>query len=440
MRFAASCVGALVATISVARVHSFSIARHDVIVDLGSSSSIASHHCPQKLSLRNRERRIIHGSTRDVKLHAKPNDEDEKIIDAIVEEKTAGLALNDEENTTARKRKRDIFKSALRDLASLSLVDYKWRSALFKKNEADRMEEEWMARMMGEDPAYARPMDADETKRGPLGNAEKSAVQWLMDVIEEEGKRAKRIAESDGELVRPKDNEEGGPLSDLERRAVQFLADISDSEVERVRSGTVRPKDMNDKSPLGNAEARAVLALQKVIQSEKARMDQSRKRGGEAVRPIDVPGPLGEFERYVGDIIRSERQRVKDRELNEGKLVRPKDASITSGLGEVERKAVEDWETLQNEEKQRLLSLRRFLSERRPMEADRESPLGVTEAFTVALLKGPKLVAKVADRVTELLKSEELETKDLSLTLPPSEDEDINEDTQKRKKKDDQLP
>jgi len=177
-----------------------------------------------------------------------------------------------------------------------------------------------------------------------------------------------------------------------------------------------------------------------VIQSEKARMDQSRKRGGETVRPIDVPGPLGEFERYVGDIIRSERQRVKDRELNEGKLVRPKDASITSGLGEVERKAVEDWETLQNEEKQRLLSLRRFLSERRPMEADRESPLGVTEAFTVALLKGPKLVAKVADRVTELLKSEELETKDLNLTLPPSEDEDINEDTQKRKKKDDQLP
>ena len=125
------------------------------------------------------------------------------------------------------------------------------------------MEEEWMARMMGEDPSYARPMDAGETKRGPLGNAERSAVKWLMDVIEEEGKRAKRIAESDGELVRPKDNEEGGPLSELERRAVQFLADITDSEVERVRSGTVRPKDMDDKSPLGKAEAKAVLALQR---------------------------------------------------------------------------------------------------------------------------------------------------------------------------------
>lgn len=159
------------------------------------------------------------------------------------------------------------------------------------------------------------------------------------------------------------------------------------------------------------------------------------------MRPIDVPGPLGEFERYVGDIIRSERQRVKDRELNEGKLVRPKDASITSGLGEVERKAAEDWETLQNEEKRRLVSLGRFLSERRPMERDKDSPLGVTEAFTVAVLKGPKLLAKVADRVTtELMKSKELETEDLSLNLPPSEDK-MNEKTKKREKKeDDQLP
>ena len=68
----------------------------------------------------------------------------------------------------ARERKRDIFKQTLRNLASLSLVDYKWRSALFKKNEADRMEEEWMARMMGKDPAYARPMDASDDVRGPL--------------------------------------------------------------------------------------------------------------------------------------------------------------------------------------------------------------------------------------------------------------------------------
>jgi hypothetical protein len=352
----------------------------------------------------------------------------------------------------ARVRKRDLFKEALRNLASLSLIDYKWRSALFKKNEAERLEEEWMARLMGEDPTYARPMDADDERRGPLvsgqafelpscacytpfhtqltiqfsptistkGNAEKSAVQWLQSVIEEEGKRAQRIADSDGELIRPKDlspADEAGPLSELERRAVRFLSEISDSEVERVRSGTVRPKDMKTRSPLGEAEARAVLALDMIVESEKIRMDQSRRRGGEAVRPIDVPGPLGEFERYVGDIIRAERQRVKDRDANEGNLVRPKDATIKSGLSEVERKAVEDWERIKKEEEERLISLQRFLSERRPMEADKDSSLGLTEAFVVGLLRGPKLIGKVFSRVKELLNSTELAEQDQGIIL-----------------------
>ena len=249
----------------------------------------------------------------------------------------------------------------------------------------------------------------------------------------------RHIQLSDGELVRPKDNEEGGPLSDLERRAIQFLSDISDSEVERVRSGTIRPKDMAYKGPLGEAETRAVLALSRIIESEKARMDQSRRRGGEAVRPIDVPGPLGEFERYIGDIIRSERQRVKDRELNEGRLVRPKDATISSGLGDVERKASEDWETLRNEEKQRLSSLRQFISERRPMERDKDSPLGVTEAFTVGLFRGPRLLAAVAERVKELLKSEELETdKEVDERILPQAKDSNDDDDQKRENKDDQ--
>lgn len=366
------------------------------------------------------------------------NGGDDIIIDAVVEEKTAGLALNDdEENTSAKKRKRDVFKQALRDLASLSLIDYKWRSALFKKNEADRMEEEWMARMMGEDPSYARPMDADDDRRGPLGNAEKSAVQWLKSVIEEEGKRARRIADSDGELVRPKDlspSDEAGPLSELESRAIRFLSEITDSEVKRARSGTVRPKDMASPGPLGEAEARAVLALGKIVESEKFRMDQSRQRGGEVVRPIDVPGPLGEFERYVGDIIRAERQRVKDREANEGKLVRPKDSSIKSGLSEVERKAVEDWELLRREENERLFSIRRFLDERRPMETDKDSPLGVTEAFTVGLLRGPQLLGQVLGRVKELMSSEGLEGEDLEILQKSLPADESNEEGSDKKK------
>ena len=79
-------------------------------------------------------------------------------------------------------RNRDVFKEALRSLASLSLIDYKWRSDLFKKNEAERLEEEWMARMMGEDPAYARPMDADDKRRGPLVGAQTSLEVLLCAV------------------------------------------------------------------------------------------------------------------------------------------------------------------------------------------------------------------------------------------------------------------
>jgi hypothetical protein len=318
---------------------------------------------------------------------------------------------------------------------------------VFKKAEADRLEEEYLSRMMGEDYAsYARPMDADDSRRGPLvsrvvhvlivcskndlpntsividmqsitysniskGNAEKSAVQWLTKVIEEEGERARLIASSDGELVRPKDLPTTGPLSELERRAIQFLSEISDSEVERVRSGTLRPKDMKIRSPLGEAEAKAVLALEKIVESEKFRMEQSR-RSGETIRPIDVVGPLGEFEKYVGDIILAERQRVKDRERNDGKLVRPKDASLPSGLGDVERKAVEDWELLAKEEKERFSSFKRFLEERRPADVDGDSPLGVMEAFAVKLLNGPRLIGKVFNRVQELMTSTPLSEED----------------------------
>mmetsp|Transcript_27817 Transcript_27817/g.58027 ORF Transcript_27817/g.58027 Transcript_27817/m.58027 type:complete len:488 (+) Transcript_27817:52-1515(+) len=397
------------------------------------TNNVIKQHQDDNISIRSHTR-----------LSASISKEEEEYIDAIVEEKTAGLAVEDDgENTSAKERKRDVFKKTLRNLASLSLVDYKWRSALFKKQEADRMEEEWMAAMMGEDPAYARPMDAGDQTRGPLGNAEKSAVQWLMSVIEEEGRRARRIADSDGELVRPKDlslSGDAGPLSELEEKALKFISEITDSEVERVRTGTMRPKDMKTPGPLGEAEARAVLALSRIVESEKVRMDQSRMRGGEAVRPIDVPGPLGELERYVGDIIRAERQRVKDREANEGRLVRPKDASIQSGLGDVERKAVEDWEVLRKEENERLFSLRRFLDERRPMETDKDSALGVTEAFTVGLLRGPQLFWKTMGRVKELMSSEDIDGQDKELlqqNLPASsgdlESESVNESKKESK-------
>ena len=53
-------------------------------------------------------------------------------------------------------------------LAELSLKDYDWRSSIFKSKEADRRVEESLARMMGDQPAYVRPMDASDENIGPL--------------------------------------------------------------------------------------------------------------------------------------------------------------------------------------------------------------------------------------------------------------------------------
>lgn len=66
----------------------------------------------------------------------------------------------------------DSIQRGLKRLAQLSLEDYAWRMAIFKEKEADRKVEESLARMMGEDALYVRPMDAGESKIGPLVSAE----------------------------------------------------------------------------------------------------------------------------------------------------------------------------------------------------------------------------------------------------------------------------
>lgn len=113
-------------------------------------------------------------------------------------------------------------------------------------------------------------------------------VDWLSLVIEEEGRRARLISSSKGDLVRPMDlrGDAGGPLSSLENAAVAFLESIRMSEKERVKTGTFRPKDLEEekRGPLGNLEARVSGALDEIIRSEGLRMEQSRRRGGEVVR------------------------------------------------------------------------------------------------------------------------------------------------------------
>ena len=72
-----------VVILAITEVHSFSISKHSCRGIILSTTSLANNH---------------------YRLRAKSNNEEEKaIIDAIVEEKTAGLALDDvggEENTT----------------------------------------------------------------------------------------------------------------------------------------------------------------------------------------------------------------------------------------------------------------------------------------------------------------------------------------------------
>mmetsp|Transcript_3606 Transcript_3606/g.5277 ORF Transcript_3606/g.5277 Transcript_3606/m.5277 type:complete len:455 (-) Transcript_3606:154-1518(-) len=348
-----------------------------------------------------------------------------KNVNTVDEDDTSSTNISP--TTTTRRRKRDRFREAFGQLAKLSLEDYKWRSSVFKTNEADRLVEQSLARMMGEDPSYVRPMDASDSKIGPLGRAEKDAVVWLSKVIEEEGKRAEIIANSNGQLVRPIDlissnqgvenGEEPGPLAAMEQTAVNFVNQIRDSEKERAANGVIRPKDLDEtrRGPLGEAEFKAVSKFQEIRDAEKVRAQQSRLRQGEVVRPIDVPGPLGEIEMKALELFEAEQQRAKDRQENDGKLVRPKDATVQGPLGKAEAKAIDAVGRLQEEEKERLRNIQRVLEENRPMEANRDSPLGFTEAFTVGLLRGPTMFLKVADRVKELLRSEKLNDRDKNL-------------------------
>lgn len=390
----------------------------------------------------------------------------------VKEKNTSTSQLESELPLSFQKMLMNIFQKFLLDLANLSLLDYQWRSNIFKTNEADRKMEESLARMMGEDdpPAYIRPMNAGDDRLGPLGQAEKALVSWLSSVIEEEGTRAKLIAQTNGTLIRPKDlnTTSPGPLSSLERTAISFLAAIRTAEMRRreiaIASTTgstinkdgetnsnnsnsnsnssnnsnsndknarstaasklnllLRPMDLdiNERGPLGDAEARAVNSLRDLTQSETLRGEMTRRRN-ETVRPMDVPGVLGEWERRVMDIVTAEKKRAKEQwesvgekdvhEKNKGgpvkKLVRPKDAKWQNPLGILERDAEAVVERLRAEEKERLRQIKRFMNKNRPMEVSQTSFLGLFEAFVVGIVRAPLMLYGVFVRVKELMQSE----------------------------------
>jgi len=343
----------------------------------------------------------------------------------------------------------DVLRGTLRKLAQLSLQDYEWRSGVFKSNEADRLVEESIARMRGEDPAYVRPMDApsesdDGMPAGPLGKWEKSSVQWLRMVFDEEGRRARKIVSADGRLVRPmfasdgdENGEDGlGPLGRIEKAVVEFIQSILNSERERVRVRAVRPMDVvvvaksdgggsqekvEVESPLGKLERDAVRILDEIRESERLRAQQSKTRGGEIIRPIDVPGPLGELEMAVSELFQAEKRRsiesARARASKDGDgagkkkiIVRPKDARYRGPLGEAEQLAYETIRQLNAEELERLRSIQRVMRDNRPMDVAADSFLGWLERFLVGIFRAPQMLSSVFDRVRELLESESLLT------------------------------
>jgi hypothetical protein len=302
----------------------------------------------------------------------------------------------------------DILRELTRNLVQLSLEDYKWRSNIFQTMMADRLLESSLARMRGESsPGYYRPMDAP--LQGPLGMAEDSAVSWLSLVIEEEGRRAALILEQDGAIVRPIEVKEPGPLADIEATVVRFLASVRTAEKLRNSLGILRPMDLEEsqRGPLGNAEHRLSQALKELANSEVLRYEQSKARGS-SVRPMDIPGPLGEVEAAVWEIFRAEQLRAQEkqqRETNSLRPIRPKDAVVPGPLGEAEEKAIRAFQNLSEEEKERLRGILKTMQERRPMEVQRDSILGSLEAIIVGILRAPRLLVSVWDRVSELMQS-----------------------------------
>ena len=314
--------------------------------------------------------------------------------------------------------------SGLLRLAKLSLQDYEWRVGFFKDREADRQVEESLARMMGDEASYVRPMDASEKNIGPLGLWEKESVEWLQQVIDEEGRRAREIVRLGGILVRPMDASMGpgeidqlGPLGAIEKRVVDFLESIQRSERERTKSRVLRPKDLeaSKRGPLGEAELRASEAIREILNPEKIRMQQSRIRDG-IVRPIDVPGPLGELEMAVLEVVRAEEQRKLETEENGGAvLVRPMDAKTKGPLGELEAQATEAVKRLTDEERQRVRNIQRYLDENRPMQQAQPSILGMLETFVVGVVRAPILLFQIFSRVRDLLDSETIDKSDAKI-------------------------
>lgn len=322
----------------------------------------------------------------------------------------------------------------------LSLYDYQWRMDLFATYAAEHDMDVSIATIMGDNATYVRPMDAPNI--GPLGQLEQSFVSLLLSIYQEEYDRAQRMMRQSGKIIRPMEASSGGgersdaqsiPLTDeddcmpssattttssssssslgpmgyLEQRTVLWIQSIQRSEQYRMATKTNRPKDIVPTSlrgPLGELEYSITSFISQCMESELLRYQlQNRLRNQTKnpfvyIRPIDVPGPLGEFEQNIGSVFVAERKRIA-----QDLYLRPKDAMIQGPLGQVEETISTTLSQLQQEEMARLYNLQKRLLTLRPMENDRNSLLGQIEYIIVQMIRGPMLLYHVVLRIKELL-------------------------------------
>lgn len=207
-----------------------------------------------------------------------------------------------------------------------------------------------------------------------------------------------------------------------------------------MKTKTLRPKDLsNGGGPLGELERNVVNWFRQVQESETLRAQQIRQRNGDMVRPMDVPGPLGEMELRVVDIIRAEQMRAKERRETKS-LVRPKDAKIRGLLGQAELSAYETIRMLSDEELERARNIQIYLQERRPMDVAKDSVLGMAEAIVVGMLRAPRLLWSVLLRVQELLQSEPLQLRDDILSLGFNSKKPLSSDSDESTSRSSPLP
>jgi hypothetical protein len=194
--------------------------------------------------------------------------------------------------------------------------------------------------------------------------------------------------------------------------------------------------------------------LEEVRASELIRAQQAKIRNdGTIVRPIDIPGPLGEIELHVSDIIQEEFRRVREkrriqkRSTNDDDddsgsssttttdpspfvVLRPKDATNPGPLGVAEATAYAAIQSVSQEEMERLKAIQRTLDEYRPMNHRPVDPLSSSsslskrtpssvlytlETIVVGIVRAPQLLWSVLLRVQELLSSTPLDRTDLQL-------------------------